>query len=156
MDILRSAQSLLLDNLALVAVASFVIFILRWYFDRDRIDYYKIPGPPVKWPIIGNIDLLYDKKKPLSETILPVHYELSKKYTAGFYRFLFGMERAVMFHKAAMVEALFSSSVNITKGEGYKFIAPWLGKGLLLSTGAKWKHHRKLLTVSCDTFSFDR
>ncbi|KAL0132779.1 hypothetical protein PUN28_000481 [Cardiocondyla obscurior] len=41
---------------------------------------------------------------------------------------------------------IFSSTVNITKGDSYNLVRPWLGNGLLTSTGKKWFHDRKLIT----------
>ncbi|XP_018392915.1 PREDICTED: cytochrome P450 4C1-like, partial [Cyphomyrmex costatus] len=40
---------------------------------------------------------------------------------------------------------IFSSTVNITKGDFYDTMKPWLGNGLLLSTGKQWFHDRKLI-----------
>lgn len=44
-----------------------------------------------------------------------------------------------------------SSSRHLTKGLSYKFLHPWLGKGLLTSHGQKWFDRRKLITP---TFHF--
>lgn len=50
-----------------------------------------------------------------------------------------------LFH-AETVEPILSSSVHIGKSSEYDSIRPWLGDGLLLSTGDKWRSRRKLLT----------
>lgn len=56
----------------------------------------------------------------------------------------------VMFH-AETVEMLLTSSAHITKSRSYDFLHPWLGTGLLTSTGSKWRQRRKMLTP---TFHF--
>nr|ACZ97413.1 cytochrome P450 CYP4G47 [Zygaena filipendulae] len=43
------------------------------------------------------------------------------------------------------VELILSSHVHIDKAEDYRFFKPWLGNGLLISTGQKWRSHRKLI-----------
>lgn len=43
------------------------------------------------------------------------------------------------------VEVILGSQVHIDKSEEYNFFKPWLGNGLLISTGEKWKLHRKLI-----------
>ncbi|CAG2059383.1 unnamed protein product [Timema podura] len=40
---------------------------------------------------------------------------------------------------------ILSSSVYINKSTEYKFFKPWLGEGLLISSGNKWRSHRKLI-----------
>ncbi|ENN82958.1 hypothetical protein YQE_00676, partial [Dendroctonus ponderosae] len=43
------------------------------------------------------------------------------------------------------VEVILSSHVHIDKSPEYRFFKPWLGDGLLISTGQKWRTHRKLI-----------
>lgn len=49
---------------------------------------------------------------------------------------------------ADYAEAVLSNSELIAKGFQYKFAKPWLGDGLLLSSGNKWRTRRKMLTPS--------
>ncbi|OXA59991.1 Cytochrome P450 4C1 [Folsomia candida] len=53
---------------------------------------------------------------------------------------------ALMVSEAKAAEKLFNSQTNITKGNDYDWVRPWLGDGLLMSTGEKWGHRRKMLT----------
>ncbi|PSN44006.1 hypothetical protein C0J52_17230 [Blattella germanica] len=48
-------------------------------------------------------------------------------------------------------EVLLGSTKNLDKSFMYKFLYPWLGTGLLTSTGKKWHSHRKMITP---TFHF--
>uniref|UniRef100_A0A1B0EXC4 Cytochrome n=1 Tax=Lutzomyia longipalpis TaxID=7200 RepID=A0A1B0EXC4_LUTLO len=44
------------------------------------------------------------------------------------------------------IKVVLSSQEVISKSGNYRVIKPWLGEGLLTSTGAKWQKNRKLLT----------
>ncbi|KFM77146.1 Cytochrome P450 4V2, partial [Stegodyphus mimosarum] len=46
------------------------------------------------------------------------------------------------------MEEILSSSVSLEKSFEYSFLHQWLGRGLLTSTGLKWKSRRRLLTPS--------
>ncbi|XP_039314243.1 cytochrome P450 4C1 [Solenopsis invicta] len=48
-------------------------------------------------------------------------------------------------YKPEYLELILPSTVNITKGLHYYLLKPWLGNGLLLSTGKQWFHDRKLI-----------
>lgn len=43
------------------------------------------------------------------------------------------------------VEIILNSNVHLTKSSEYRFFKPWLGDGLLISNGEKWRSHRKLI-----------
>ncbi|KAK2865556.1 hypothetical protein Q7C36_001612 [Tachysurus vachellii] len=54
-------------------------------------------------------------------------------------------------YHAETVERVLNNSVHMDKAYSYTFLHPWLGTGLLTSTGTKWRSRRKLLTP---TFHF--
>ncbi|XP_074543073.1 cytochrome P450 4V8 [Halichoeres trimaculatus] len=56
----------------------------------------------------------------------------------------------LLFH-AETVEPIVANSVHMEKAIVYNFLHPWLGTGLLTSTGTKWRQRRKMLTP---TFHF--
>jgi cytochrome P450 family 4 len=43
------------------------------------------------------------------------------------------------------LQLILGSTVHIDKSPEYRFFKPWLGNGLLISTGEKWRAHRKLI-----------
>lgn len=38
-----------------------------------------------------------------------------------------------------------NSHVHLKKSDEYRFFKPWLGDGLLISHGEKWRSHRKMI-----------
>lgn len=124
------------------------IFFLKSYKERRKIvaAVDKIPGPKA-YPIIGTtLDLLYTPTKEL--------FEFMKKRSQQFkpiFRVWAGSHPEVHVMKAEYTEIIFNSVTHIEKGKIYKFLGPWLGQGLLTSTGQRWHSHRKLITP---TFHF--
>ncbi|KAF3422421.1 LOW QUALITY PROTEIN: hypothetical protein E2986_02542 [Frieseomelitta varia] len=57
-----------------------------------------------------------------------------------------GMRPFIFLYKAEAIQPLLSSSVHIDKSLEYEYLRPWLGSGLVTSTGEKWHFRRKLLT----------
>ncbi|XP_056624883.1 cytochrome P450 4V2 isoform X2 [Triplophysa dalaica] len=56
----------------------------------------------------------------------------------------------ILYH-AENIEVVLNNSKHIDKSYSYRFLHPWLGTGLLTSTGEKWRNRRKMLTP---TFHF--
>lgn len=100
-----------------------------------------IPAPPGV-PFIGNSLKLLKMSPPQRVKWI---IEQDRKFS-GIYKTYIGSLVIVRLRKPHHVEQLLPSTVHITKSTIYRFIEPWLGKGLLTSTGDQWAHHRKLIT----------
>lgn len=50
------------------------------------------------------------------------------------------------------VELILNSKVHLTKSSEYRYFKPWLGDGLLISNGEKWRSHRKLIAPTFHQF----
>ncbi|KAL6449002.1 hypothetical protein ACFW04_000609 [Cataglyphis niger] len=59
-----------------------------------------------------------------------------------------GLRPFIFLYRVETVQPLLSSSVHIDKSLEYEYLKPWLGTGLVTSTGDKWHFRRKLLTPS--------
>ncbi|KAK9744730.1 Cytochrome P450 [Popillia japonica] len=59
-----------------------------------------------------------------------------------------GSKPGVHLMRPEHLEVIMASSVHIKKSHQYDLTHPWLGLGLLTSSGARWHQHRKLITPS--------
>ncbi|GBP96009.1 Cytochrome P450 4g15 [Eumeta japonica] len=57
----------------------------------------------------------------------------------------FGSRLIVFLMEPRDVEVILSSQIHIDKSAEYQFFEPWLGEGLLISSGEKWRSHRKMI-----------
>nr|XP_019548744.2 cytochrome P450 4C1-like [Aedes albopictus] len=104
----------------------------------------KFPGPPCL-PLIGNLsEILFMDQA----TTWQWARKWPKRY-GGTYRFWFNSSLYVLnVIRVREAEPILSSTKHIDKSEFYKFLHPFLGLGLLNSTGSKWMHRRRILTPS--------
>ncbi|AWP05350.1 putative cytochrome P450 4V2 [Scophthalmus maximus] len=72
-------------------------------------------------------------------------------YSAPLFKLWIGPVPFVILFHADTVETLLNNSIHLDKSSSYDFLHPWLGTGLLTSTGNKWRQRRKMLTP---TFHF--
>nr|CAD7606568.1 unnamed protein product [Timema genevievae] len=77
-------------------------------------------------------------------------FKIHKEY-GSIVRLWLGVNLFVILSDPKYVEVILGSNKLIDKGVIYKYLYDWLGTGLLTSTGAKWKRHRKIITP---TFHF--
>ncbi|OWF49810.1 cytochrome P450 4V2-like isoform X1 [Mizuhopecten yessoensis] len=136
--------------LILVLAATLVaVFGVSWYLKNKRThpDFDKIPGPrPI--PVLGNAHQLSPDAKKFYSQLLEYSREWAK---VGIFRIWLGNKQIVAVYRAEYIEPLLNSSKHMDKADEYRFLHPWLGTGLLTSTGNKWRIRRKLLTP---TFHF--
>ncbi|KAJ3661324.1 hypothetical protein Zmor_005723 [Zophobas morio] len=120
--------------------------LVWWYFTLAKFtSLKKIPGPP-PLPFIGN-------SKDVGKTtvdLLQSFMNLNKKY-GSVMKIWLGPRLHLMITKPEVVEFFLNSNIHLSKSNGYDLFKPWLGDGLLVSTGSKWKLRRKMITP---TFHF--
>ncbi|XP_058822315.1 cytochrome P450 4d1-like [Topomyia yanbarensis] len=132
--------------LALIALfAGLAVFIYQRFANAL---YYagKMEGPK-GYPLIGNADRLSGK------TPAGFLLELQKMIAecGRCFRLWIGLDLIIVLTDAQKVEAILSSQKFLDKSLQYDFLRPWLGDGLLTSTGRKWHSRRKIITP---TFHF--
>ncbi|PNF41728.1 hypothetical protein B7P43_G03434 [Cryptotermes secundus] len=148
-----------MDMLTLIcAVVALVIFLVLWILfivfpydyswilrrsDTEKIEL--IPGPKTV-PFFGNIL----KFNVPGDQIINVIVQLHKEYSPVFRIWILGFPE-VFITDPDDIETILSSRSHIKKSVDYLLLDPWLGEGLLTSSGSKWQEHRKILTP---TFHF--
>ncbi|CAD5117463.1 DgyrCDS6230 [Dimorphilus gyrociliatus] len=150
---MEAIWNLQFDGMTLVFY--FIVTILSltflWYFvilpPRIRKHLDKLPGP-ISVPFLG---CTWDFKWEHSAFYKQIKEKAENFRDSGIIRLWIGHVPYVIIFQADYVEKLLSSSRLITKSDDYSYLLPWLGTGLLTSTGRKWHERRKLLTP---TFHF--
>lgn len=125
----------------MLLVPALVLWYTYWRMSRRHMIELaeNIPGP-AGLPLLGNA---------LEFTGSP-HKIFQRMYTRSFeyenvVKMWVGPRLLLFLFHPDDVEQILSSQVYIDKAVEYRFFEPWLGNGLLISTGQKWRSHRKLI-----------
>lgn len=124
-------------------VPLFALWLIYFKLSRRNLNKHaaEIPGPP-GYPIIGNLFDLMGSSHNVFRTIV----DKSKQYDFdAVCKLWIGPKLIVFLFNPGDVELILSSHVYIDKSAEYDFFKPWLGDGLLVSSGHKWRSHRKLI-----------
>ncbi|XP_072319698.1 cytochrome P450 4V2-like [Eucyclogobius newberryi] len=149
-------MAVLVDSymLPMILVSTFILALthLTYKLLGDYVSKYiamkPIPEPGSAFPIIGNAHQLKTNPREFFNQIA----ELTKEfYELPLLKLWIGPVPFVILYHQENVESILNNSVNIDKADSYRFLHPWLGTGLLTSTGTKWRQRRKMLTP---TFHF--
>ncbi|XP_007946581.1 cytochrome P450 4V2 [Orycteropus afer afer] len=107
-----------------------------------------IPTIARAFPLVGHALMMKPDGKEFFQQII----QYSEEYRhMPLLKLWIGPVPMVALYNAENVEVILTSSKQIDKSSMYKFLEPWLGQGLLTSTGNKWRTRRKMLTP---TFHF--
>ncbi|XP_066505317.1 cytochrome P450 4V7 [Hoplias malabaricus] len=107
-----------------------------------------IPGMEGAFPIIGNALQFKANAADFFNQIIELTEENRHRALAKVW---VGPVPFLILYHAETIEPVLSSSRHLDKSSSYRFLQPWLGTGLLTSTGDKWRSRRKMLTP---TFHF--
>ncbi|XP_073998068.1 cytochrome P450 4g15 isoform X2 [Rhodnius prolixus] len=120
-----------------------VMLLYYLYYRKQRSRLYeladRIQGPP-GYPFIGNaLEFIGGADKVFNNVMSHSYvYENVIKVWVG--------PRLLIFLTNPLdIELILGSNVHIDKAPEYRYFEPWLGNGLLISTGAHWRAHRKLI-----------
>ncbi|XP_032789185.2 cytochrome P450 4C1 [Daphnia magna] len=119
-------------------------YIGWWLYIRTspfHIAVNRIPGPK-SLPFIGNT---FEIAGGLEDLLYILQEKWPQKY-GGIYRFFIGTHCYVPISSPEIMEIILSSQKTIDKGLSYDQLVPWLGQGLLISSGDLWRSRRKMLT----------
>jgi len=116
-----------------------LVGVVELLYDKKR-HLYHIPGP-TPLPFFGNA-LMFTI--PVEEFMKKIA-SLVEKY-GPVLRIHLGTRSNALVCTPEAFEKILSSNKHITKGKDYRSLWPWLGTGLLTSTGEKWHSRRKMLT----------
>ncbi|XP_069699701.1 cytochrome P450 4C1-like [Periplaneta americana] len=139
-------------DVSLLLVAALIV-LATWYFflrDSKRAQFVRtvnlLPGPK-SYPIIGSLLPIILAKR---SDMFKVGDKIINKYKPLF-RSWVGSYAEISIIEPEHLEVIMSSSRHLQKTFAYDFMYPWIGTGLLTSTGQKWHTHRKMITP---TFHF--
>ncbi|XP_036911115.1 cytochrome P450 4V2 [Sturnira hondurensis] len=131
----------------IAAVLKFLQVLARYW--RTWVQMKSLPTVDEKpYPFLGHLLLL----KPDPRDFFRQLTEQSEMYRSlPFFILWIGPMPMLIMYNTEVVEASLTNSKEIDKSHLYTFLEPWLGQGLLTSTGYKWRSRRKMLTP---TFHF--
>uniref|UniRef100_A0A8R1J362 Cytochrome P450 n=1 Tax=Caenorhabditis japonica TaxID=281687 RepID=A0A8R1J362_CAEJA len=138
-----------------VLVLTFLVGILAFYYKtiydvvRNRLRLYKAMwkfGGPYTLPLIGSLHHvnIFDVSQLTARLM-----QLGLDYCAkghGLIQIWVGPVPMLAVIDPKYAKEVLESNDVITKADEYDILFPWLGTGLLTSTGSKWRQRRKMLT----------
>lgn len=139
-------------SLSGILVALLVVVYFRWR--RTYVHLKNVGGTEDDWPFIRNIVTYRALQNTRREFGVDYNVLFFQYILAGsermkrlpFYKSYMGDVPYILIEKPEAAEAVLNSNTLIEKSTEYRWLHPWLGTGLLTSSGAKWKTRRKMLT----------
>lgn len=121
-------------------------FISLWYHLKYKTRNSQLAGIPSlpKYPLIHNSYVFFRKTpQQIFAWIEEMSYKLGPIYQYTLEPF---GHATIVISDPKVVEHILTSNKLIEKNSDYDLMKPWLGTGLLISSGSKWHQRRKILT----------
>ncbi|NXA98309.1 CP4V2 protein, partial [Melanocharis versteri] len=134
--------ALLLTIVTVCSLPSLMEYFRRWQMMNS------IPGISPCYPVLGNVLLLERKGEDFFKQL---QFYVEEFRSWPLFKIWIGPVPVMVLYHPDSVEVILNSSKHIEKSYLYVFLHPWLGTGLLTSTGDKWRSRRKMITP---TFHF--
>nr|BAM73805.1 cytochrome P450 [Bombyx mori] len=125
----------------LLGLTTAIWILYRWQQNSHMHKLAELLPGPAPIPIFGNA-LTLMRKSPHELVNLALGYAQT---FGNVVRVWLGSKLIVFLADADDIEIILNSHVHIDKATEYKFFKPWLGEGLLISSGPKWRSHRKMI-----------
>ncbi|XP_061575069.1 cytochrome P450 4V2-like [Cololabis saira] len=149
MTVLLGSYSLPLLGVSLfIAALTYITYKPLSNYLHKWFEMKPIPGLERSYPFIGHALMFKTDPGEFFRQIVDYTQEFRDK---PLFKIWVGPIPFVILYHAENVEKVLSNPVHLDKSFAYKFLHPWLGTGLLTSTGKKWRQRRKILTP---TFHF--
>ncbi|KAM9313677.1 cytochrome P450 4V8 [Pholidichthys leucotaenia] len=131
-----------------IAALTYITYKLFSGYLHKWLEMKPIPEITPIYPILGNALMFKTNAGDFFRQIQDFTHEFRN---APLFKIWVGPVPFVVLYRAETVETVITNSIHMEKAFAYSFLHPWLGTGLLTSTGPKWRQRRKMLTP---TFHF--
>nr|WKR34924.1 cytochrome P450 CYP4G353 [Monolepta hieroglyphica] len=139
-----------LPNVILTVVGVVTAICLYEYWLRSQ-RYVKLgnqfPGPSML-PIFGNAHLAIGRS---AADVCEIALDMYRQFKVEVVRLWLGPRLLIGVLNADDAEIILGSTVHLEKSPDYHLFEPWLGDGLLISKGEKWRSHRKMIAPTFHT-----
>ncbi|EEZ99364.1 cytochrome P450 4g15 [Tribolium castaneum] len=127
--------------LFLLLVILIICCLVKYHWDRRKLYLFaaKLQGPKA-YPVVGNGPLFWCKNEEIFNNFMAA----TAPYPSPV-RLWVGPKLVLFVKDPNQLQLILQSSKITTKSFLYRFLEPFLGKGLFTSSGPRQKHHRKLL-----------
>uniref|UniRef100_A0A8C5TZS0 CP4B1 protein n=1 Tax=Malurus cyaneus samueli TaxID=2593467 RepID=A0A8C5TZS0_9PASS len=140
LDNIVRPSAIVLQLSVLLGVIFVLLKVLQFYQERKKLikALEAFPGPPKHW-LHGHNHLVR------SENLLPQLVSWAEEYPYAFPRWFGPALPSLIIHHPEYAKSILGRA-DPKASVPYRFVFPWIGKGLLVLEGSKWFQHRKMIT----------